>query len=159
MTGWRIGYMAGPKWIAKTCEKLQGQYTSGACSISQAAAMAALQGPQELLVSQRAVYLQRRDQVVKALNDIDLISCPTPDGAFYIFASCERAIGQTMPDGTAIENDMDFFTYLLESEDVVVVPGSTFGLPGHFRLSFASSSADLQEGCLRIKRACEALEL
>ena len=136
---------------------VQGQSTSGACSVSQAAAVAALTGPQELLAERCAEFQERRDYVVAALNDIQGLSCPMPGGAFYAFPSCAEVIGKRTPSGVTIESDADFCRYILEEALVAVVPGRAFGSPGHFRLSYAYAMNDLVEGLARIRRAVDAL--
>lgn len=158
MTGWRIGWGIGPKALIAAMISVQGQTTSGACSISQAAAVAALQGPQDILAERCEQFKARRDLVVECLNNSPHISCPTPDGAFYVFPSCEKALGLSSPSGQTLQTDSDFCQYLLESEDVTVVPGRAFGLPGHFRMSYAYSEAELVEGCRRISCAVNALK-
>ena len=158
MTGWRIGWGIGPEELITAMISVQGQTTSGACSISQAAAVAALRGPQIILAERCEQFKARRDLVVDRLNKSPHISCPMPDGAFYVFPSCEEALGLSTPSGQTLQTDADFCLYLLESEDVTVVPGRAFGLPGHFRMSYAYSEAELEEGCRRISRAVNALK-
>jgi aspartate aminotransferase len=157
MTGWRIGYAGGPKALIKAMAVIQSQATSCPCSVSQAAAVEALNGPQDFLRDRQASFKGRRDQVVSALNDIDGIQCRAPEGAFYTFASCEGLIGRTTPDGRRIESDTDFTDYLLEKADVAVVPGSAFGLSPFFRISYATSEAELAKALLRIAAASAAL--
>lgn len=157
MTGWRIGWGIGPLHLIKTMTAIQGQATSGACSISQAAAVAALNGPQDLLAERLSSFKERRDLVVNALNATGLLTCPMPDGAFYVFPDCRKTFGKKTPKGAVIEDDAGFCAYLLEAEGVAVVPGPAFGLPGHFRFSYAYSPQSLQEGCRRISRAVAAL--
>lgn len=158
MTGWRIGYAAGPKDLIKAMGLLQSQSTSNPSSISQAAAVGALNGDQSFLNDWRKAYKERRDIVVSALNKIDGITCPMPEGAFYVYASCAGAIGKETPDGKVIASDEDFVTYLLESEGVAAVHGSAFGLSPYFRISYATSNAVLQDACARIGRACGKLK-
>lgn len=158
MTGWRIGYAGGPKDLIKAMAKIQSQSTSNPSSISQAAAVAALNGDQSFLQERNDAFKERRDMVVKMLNDADGVSCITPEGAFYVYPSCAGCIGKTTPDGKTIETDEDFVTYLLESEGVACVHGSAFGLSPHFRISYATSPEALKEACTRIQRACEALK-
>ncbi|HOO82244.1 MAG TPA: aminotransferase class I/II-fold pyridoxal phosphate-dependent enzyme, partial [Alphaproteobacteria bacterium] len=158
MTGWRIGYAGGPKDLIKAMAKVQSQSTSNPCSISQAAAVAALNGDQSFLAERNAVFKQRRDLVVDMLNEADGISCITPEGAFYVYPSCAGCIGKTTPDGKVIESDEGFVTYLLESEGVACVHGEAFGLSPHFRISYATSTEALTEACKRIQRACAALQ-
>lgn len=157
MTGWRLGYGAGPKSLIAAMAVVQSQSTSNPCSISQAAAVAALNGPQELVARWRDAFQRRRDFVVERLNAIEGISCRSPEGAFYTFASCAGLIGRRTPAGGLIDGDSAFCRYLLESHDVAVVPGSCFGLAPYFRISYAASDADLREACERIAAACAAL--
>ncbi len=157
MTGWRIGFAGGPKSLIKAMATIQSQSTSNPCSISQAAAVEALNGQQDFISAHNEVFKARRDLVVAALNRCQGLHCPTPEGAFYVFPSCAGAIGKKTPDGKVIETDLDFVTYLLESEGVAVVHGSAFGLAPHFRVSYATSTEALEEACGRIERACAAL--
>ena len=157
MTGWRIGYAAGPKELIKAMDMIQGQQTSGACSIAQWAAVEALNGPQDFIEERRKVFEERRDLVVSMLNQATGLSCPTPEGAFYVYPSCKGCIGKTAPSGKVIETDEDFVTELLETEGVAVVHGSAFGLGPNFRISYATSTEDLTEACERIQRFCAAL--
>ena len=158
MTGWRIGYAGGPKELIKAMAKIQSQSTSNPCSISQAAAVEALNGDQSFLAERNDAFKTRRDMVVQMLNDAEGISCITPEGAFYVYPSCAGCIGKTTPDGKTIESDEDFVTYLLESEGVACVHGEAFGLSPHFRISYATSEQALQEACSRIQKACAALQ-
>lgn len=158
MTGWRIGYAAGPKPLIKAMDMIQGQQTSGACSIAQWAAVEALNGPQDFIAERRAVFEERRDLVVSMLNQAHGIQCPKPEGAFYVYPSCEGLIGKTAPSGKVIETDEDFVTELLESEGVAVVHGSAFGLGPNFRISYATSTEDLTNACERIQRFCATLK-
>ncbi|MGB9154514.1 MAG: pyridoxal phosphate-dependent aminotransferase [Alphaproteobacteria bacterium] len=157
MTGWRIGYAGGPEILIKKMGEIQGHSTSNPCSISQAAATTALNGPQEFLQEWVKAFQGRRDLVVEMLNQIPGISCPKPEGAFYVYPSCAGVIGSKTPDGKTISNDEEFATYLLQSEGVAVVQGSGFGLSPAFRISYATSTEALREACTRIKRACEKL--
>ena len=157
MTGWRIGYAAGPKELIKAMDMIQGQQTSGACSIAQWAAVEALNGPQDFIEERRKVFEERRDLVVSMLNQAKGLSCPTPEGAFYVYPSCKGCIGKTAPSGKVIETDEDFVTELLETEGVAVVHGSAFGLGPNFRISYATNTEDLTEACERIQRFCAAL--
>ena len=157
MTGWRIGFAAGPQELIKAMAKVQSQSTSNPSSISQAAAVEALNGPQDFIEEHNEVFKQRRDLVVDALNKIEGLSCPRPEGAFYVYPSCAGCIGKTTPDGKKINSDGDFVTYLLEAEGVAAVQGEAFGLSPHFRISYATSTEALEEACTRIARACEAL--
>ena len=154
MTGWRIGYAGGPKELIKAIGVIQSQSTSNPSSISQAAAVEALNGPQDFIKERAEVFRERRDLVVSMLNQAKGIQCPKPEGAFYVYPSCAGTIGKTTPDGKVIETDEDFVTYLLESEGVAVVQGSAFGLAPHFRISYATSTEALEEACKRIQRAC-----
>ncbi|MDA7551036.1 pyridoxal phosphate-dependent aminotransferase [Rhodobacteraceae bacterium] len=157
MTGWRLGWGIGPRELIATMVGVQGQSTSGASSISQAAALAALTGPQDVLSKRLASFKERRDYVVAALNKTRLLDCLTPGGAFYVFPSCEKTFGLKTPDGNEITTDAEFCTYILANAGVALVPGRAFGLPGHFRLSYAYAMADLKEGCARIANAVAAL--
>tara|TARA_Y100000022_G_scaffold198275_1_gene208287 strand:- start:309 stop:1529 length:1221 start_codon:yes stop_codon:yes gene_type:complete len=157
MTGWRLGWGIGPRELIATMVGVQGQSTSGASSISQAAALAALTGPQDVLSKRLASFKDRRDYVVAALNKTRLLDCLTPGGAFYVFPSCEKTFGLRTPDGNEITTDAEFCTYILANAGVALVPGRAFGLPGHFRLSYAYAMADLKEGCARIANAVAAL--
>jgi aspartate aminotransferase len=157
MTGWRLGYAAGPADLIAGMNKVQSQSTSHTSSISQAASIAALNGSLDFLPGRNAIFKERRDLVVAKLNQAEGITCLVPEGAFYVFPSCAGAIGKTTPDGKVIENDDDFCTYLLESEGVAVVLGAAFGLSPFFRISYATSTEALEEGCARIQRAAAAL--
>jgi len=157
MTGWRIGYAAGPSALIKAMDLLQGQQTSGACSIAQWAAVEALNGPQEHLVSFRKAFEERRDLVVTMLNQAKFLKCPTPEGAFYVFPSCAEAIGRKTPEGKKIETDTDFVTALLEAEGVAVVQGSAFGTGPNFRVSYAASALVLEQACNKIQVFCARL--
>ncbi|GJE03514.1 pyridoxal phosphate-dependent aminotransferase [Methylobacterium isbiliense] len=157
MTGWRIGYAAGPEPLIKAMDFVQGQQTSGAATISQWAAVAALDGPQEHLARFRAAFQTRRDLVVSMLNQTNGLRCPMPEGAFYVYPSCAELIGRRTPDGKVIETDEDFVTALLESEGVAAVHGSAFGLGPNLRISYATSNQVLEEACTRIQRFCGAL--
>lgn len=158
MTGWRIGYAGGPKELIKAMAGVQGHSTSNPSSISQAAAVAALNGDQSFLKEWVKSFQGRRDLVVKMLNEADGIVCPKPEGAFYVYPSCAGCIGKRTPDGKIIETDSDFVTYLLESEGVATVQGVAFGLSPHFRISYATSEKALEEACRRIQKACAALQ-
>jgi aspartate aminotransferase len=156
MTGWRIGYAAGPLALIKAMDMIQGQQTSGASSIAQWAAVEALNGPQEFIGKNKAIFEGRRDLVVSMLNQANGINCPSPEGAFYVYPSCAGLIGKTAPSGKVIETDEDFVSELLETEGVAVVQGSAFGLGPNFRISYATSEALLEEACTRIQRFCGA---
>ena len=157
MTGWRVGYAAGPVELIKAMNKIQSQSTTHTSSISQAASVAALNGPHDFVASNNAVFKERRDLVVSMLNQAPGLSCPMPEGAFYVYPSCAGAIGKKTPDGKVIGSDEDFVTYLLESEGVAAVHGEAFGLSPHFRVSYATSTELLEDACQRIQRACAAL--
>ena len=157
MTGWRIGYAAGPEQLIKAMDFVQGQQTSGACSISQWAAVAALDGPQAHLAEFRTAFQARRDLVVSMLNQTQGLKCPTPEGAFYVYPSCAEAIGRRAPSGKVIATDEDFVVELLQAEGVAAVHGSAFGLGPNLRISYATSNAALEEACTRIQRFCGSL--
>ncbi|MEA2860563.1 MAG: aspartate aminotransferase [Methylobacteriaceae bacterium] len=157
MTGWRIGYGAGPDPLIKAMDMLQGQQTSGACSIAQWAAVEALNGPQDFIPKSRKAFEERRDLVVSMLNQARFIKCPSPEGAFYVYPSCAEAIGRKAPDGSTIETDVDFCNALLETEGVAVVQGSAFGTGPNFRVSYATSNALLEDACRKIQRFCGSL--
>ena len=157
MTGWRIGFCGAPVELIKAMDKLQSQSTSNTSSISQAAAVAALNGPEDALHEMVKVYKQRRDLVVDMLNQAPGITCAKPEGAFYVFPGMQGCIGKTTPKGTKIDNDEDFVTALLDEEGVAAVHGAAFVYPGHFRISYATSTAALREACARIQRFCAAL--
>lgn len=154
MTGWRIGYGAGPEALIKAMATLQSQSTSNPSSIAQWAAVEALNGPQDFIPKHNEVFKQRRDLVVSMLNQAKGITCPTPEGAFYVYPSCAGTIGKTAPSGRVIASDDDFVTELLEAEGVAVVQGSAFGLAPHFRISYATATSALEEACKRIQRFC-----
>ncbi|MBS0571987.1 MAG: pyridoxal phosphate-dependent aminotransferase [Proteobacteria bacterium] len=157
MTGWRIGWGIAPKRLIEAMIAVQGQITSGASSVSQAAALAALTGDQQLLAERNDDFRSRRDMVQAALNATGLIRCGSADGAFYLFPDCTATFGKKTADGTRIEKDADFCAALLQTEGVALVPGRAFGVPGHFRLSYAYSRASLTEACKRIARFCQSL--
>jgi aspartate aminotransferase len=157
MTGWRIGYAAGPVALIKAMTKVQGQSTTNPSSISQWAAVEALNGPQDYIATSRIAFERRRDLVVGLLNKIDGMECPTPEGAFYVYPSINGLIGKTTPSGITITNDEDFAIELLASEGVAVVFGAAFGLSPNFRISYATSDEILTEACARIARFCEGL--
>ena len=158
MTGWRIGYAAGPIELIKAMDMIQGQQTSGACSIAQWAAVEALNGPQDFIETNKTLFKGRRDLVVSMLNQATGIECPSPEGAFYVYPSCAALIGKTAPSGKVIETDADFVTELLEAEGVAVVHGSAFGQGPNFRISYATSDELLEEACTRIQRFCASLK-
>jgi aspartate aminotransferase len=157
MTGWRIGYAAGPEPLIKAMGKVQSQSTSNPCSISQWAAVEALNGPQDYIPMSCKAFQRRRDLVVSMLNQAKGIQCPTPEGAFYVYPSVKGCIGKTAPDGTVIENDEVFCTKLLEAEGVAAVFGAAFGLSPNFRVSYAAADEVLEEACQRIQRFCGSL--
>ena len=158
MTGWRIGYAAGPKEIIKAIAKIQSQSTTNPSSISQAAAVEALNGTQDFIKERATSFQERRDFVVKALNDIDGIECLNPDGAFYVFPSCKNLIGKKDSSGNELKNDTDFVQSLLENNGVAVVQGSAFGLEGFFRISYATSMENLKKALEKISTFCKSLK-
>nr|WP_322363997.1 pyridoxal phosphate-dependent aminotransferase [Pseudomonas sp. Teo4] len=155
MTGWRIGFATGPRWLLDAMEKLQGQQTSGACSISQHAAIAALDGPKDFIAHSREVFQRRRDFMVELLNEVPGISCVVPGGAFYAFADCSGLIGKRSPRGRELLNDEAVALALLEEANVAVVQGSAFGLPGYLRIAYALDDESLRAACQAIHRFCE----
>lgn len=157
MTGWRVGFGAGPLALIKAMNLVQSQSTSHTSSISQAAAIAALDGPTEFLRDFIDTFRRRRDRMVAALRAVDGLACDMPPGAFYAFPGCHGVLGRRTPEGARIETDADLAMYLLRDAGVAVVPGSAFELPGHFRVSYAASDIELAEAMRRIARACEAL--
>jgi len=157
MTGWRIGYAGGPADLIKAMGTIQSQSTSNPSSISQAASVVALNGPQEFLKDWRDSFKERRDVVVQILNQAKGLQCPTPEGAFYVYPSCAGAIGKKTPGGKVIESDTVFATELLAAEGIAVVQGEAFGLSPHFRISYAASMESLKDACGRIVRFCDSL--
>jgi aspartate aminotransferase len=157
MTGWRIGYAGGPVELIKAIGAIQSQSTSNPSSVSQVAAVEALNGTQDFIPKNAEIFKKRRDLVVDLLNKSQGIHCTTPEGAFYVYPSCAGTIGRKTPHGKVIRNDTDFVTYLLEAEGVAVVQGEAFGLSPYFRISYATSTEALTEACKRIQRACAAL--
>ncbi len=157
MTGWRIGYAAGPDVLIKAMDMVQGQQTSGACSIAQWAAVEALNGPQDFIGQSRKVFEGRRDLVVSMLNQAQGLKCPMPEGAFYVYPSCAELIGKKTESGKVIQSDEDFVTALLESEGVAAVHGSAFGLGPNFRISYATSNDLLEKACMKIQNFCASL--
>lgn len=157
MTGWRIGFAGGPAALVAAMAKLQSQSTSNPTSISQHAAIAALDGPQDSIAARRAVFQERRDLAVRLLNEAEGLTCPTPRGAFYVYPGCAALIGRKTPEGAVLESDEDVARYLLEAEGVAVVHGAAFGLEPYFRISYATSTEALAEACARIGRATRAL--
>jgi len=158
MTGWRIGYAAGPEALINLMRKVESQTTSNPCSISQYAAVEALNGSQDFIKPNQRLFQGRRDLVVSMLNQANGLKCPTPEGAFYVYPSCEGLIGKTAPSGKTITSDADFAGELLESEGVAVVHGAAFGLSPFFRISYATSNAVLEDACVRIQRFCAAVK-
>jgi aspartate aminotransferase len=157
MTGWRIGFGAAPRFLVKAMDKLQGQSTSNTCSIAQAAAIAALDGPQDATEAMRQAYERRRDLVVAQLDATPHLRCHKPEGAFYAFPDMTGCLGKTTAGGAVIGNDWDFVFALLSETGVATVHGAAFMFPGHFRISFAASDEDLAEACRRIRGFCEGL--
>ncbi len=157
MTGWRIGFAAGPEELIAGMRKIQSQSTSNPCTISQWAAVEALNGPHDFIAENNAVFVRRRDLVVAALNSVPGITCPVPDGAFYVYPSIKGLIGRTSAGGTRIDTDEDFATALLEETGVAVVFGAAFGVSPNFRVSYATDDAALSEACRRIHAFCDAL--
>lgn len=158
MTGWRIGFATGPRWLLDAMEKLQGQQTSGASSVSQQAALAALEGPKDFIQHSRAVFQKRRDRLVEQLNAIDGLECASPAGAFYVFAKCAGLIGRTSAAGRVLHTDEDVAHALLDEANVAVVPGSAFGLAPYLRIAYALDDASLLGACEAIRGFCNALE-
>ncbi len=157
MTGWRIGYAAGPQELIKAMAKVQSQSTSNPCSISQYASVEALNGPQDFLATRAKAFEERRDLVVDMLNAAEGVHCPKPEGAFYVYSSVAGCIGKKTPGGKVIENDLDFVSELLEAEGVAVVHGDAFGLSPYFRASYATSTETLKDACTRIQKFCASL--
>lgn len=158
MTGWRIGYAGGPEPLIAAMRKIQSQSTSNPCTISQWAAVEALNGPQDFLAPNNEIFIRRRNLVVSMLSEIDGMICPTPEGAFYVYPSIAGLIGKTTPNGVTITNDEVFATSLLEDTGVAVVFGAAFGLSPNFRVSYATSDDALKEACLRIQSFCASLK-
>ena len=158
MTGWRIGYAGGPAELIKAMAKIQSQSTSNPCSISQAAAVAALTGPQDFIAERAAIFRERRDLVVDLLNRAPGLRCHRPEGAFYVYPSIAGVIGRRTPDGTVLADSEGFARYLLEGEGVAVVHGTAFGMDPYVRISYATSTDLLEDACRRIIGACEALD-
>ncbi len=157
MTGWRIGYAGGPEKLIAAMAKIMSQSTTNPCSISQWAAVAALNGDHGFLAERNAAFKVRRDRVVSMLNEAKGLSCRTPEGAFYVYPSCKGVISKTTPTGKMISNDEDFALALLDAEGVAVVFGAAFGLSPYFRISYAAAMAELEEACRRIQRFCASL--
>ena len=157
MTGWRVGYAAGPDELIKAMNKVQSQSSTHTSSVSQYASVEALNGPQDFIAEHNAVFKDRRDLVVSMLNQANGLICPMPEGAFYVYPSCAGMIGKTTPAGADLASDEDVVTYLLETEGVAVVQGAAFGQSPHFRISYATATDLLEDACQRIQRACGAL--
>jgi aspartate aminotransferase len=157
MTGWRVGYAAGPLALIKAINMIQSQSVTHTATVSQAAAVEALNGTQDFIPKNQEIFKARRDLVVKLLNECKGLTCRTPEGAFYVYPSCAGVIGKKTSDGKVITSDGDFATYLLEGEGVAVVQGEAFGLSPYFRISYATSTEALQQACERIKRFCDSL--
>jgi len=153
MTGWRIGYIAAPEWIVKGCNKLQGQYTSGPCSVSQKAAQAAYEASQQCVEEMRQAFERRRDLIVALAKDINGLEVNVPQGAFYLFPKCSSFYGTTAPDGSAVNNSTDLAMYLLQEAHVATVGGDAFGDPACFRMSYATSDDNIREAMRRVKEA------
>ena len=158
MTGWRIGYAAGPEYLITAMSDIQSHSTTNPCSISQAATVAALNGNHDFLKEWLAAFVSRRDAVVRALNAIEGLECAVPVGAFYLFPECSALFGKTTPGGRKLNNSLDFCAYLLEEALVAAVPGSAFGSEGYFRISYATSQAVLDEACRRMTKAVADLK-
>jgi aspartate aminotransferase len=154
MTGWRIGFAGGPEPLIKAMAMIQSQSTTNPAAASQWAAVEALTGPQDFIAKHNKIFKERRDLVVSMLNQASGIKCPTPEGAFYVYPSCEGTMGKTAPTGKKLVSDEDFVTELLEAEGVAVVQGAAFGLGPNFRISYATRTEDLEEACRRIQRFC-----
>jgi aspartate aminotransferase len=157
MTGWRIGYAGGPTELIRGMAVIQSQSTTNPSSISQWAAVEALNGPQDFIAERSAIFQERRDLIVRLLNAAEGLYCPVPEGAFYVYPSCAGAIGKRTPDGAVIGSDSDFVKALLAAEGVAVVQGAAFGLEPHFRISYATATAKLEEAGRRIQRFCASL--
>ena len=157
MTGWRVGYAAGPVELVKAMNKIQSQSTTSTSTISQWASVAALDGDHSFLAERNRIFRERRDLVVSMLNQTNGLTCAMPEGAFYVYPSCAGVMGRKTPDGKQLNTDEDFVTYLLEAEGVAAVHGEAFGLSPHFRISYATATEALEEACQRIQRACAAL--
>ena len=158
MTGWRLGYCGAPKEIIGAMNKIQSQSTTSTSSITMAASVEAISGPQDFILDHNKKFIKRRDLVVSKLNEIDGITCSKPDGAFYVYPNCQDILGKITPNGKKISSDEDFMTYLLEDQGVAGVHGSAFGLSPYFRLSYATSDHILEDACNRIQLACSKLK-
>ena len=158
MTGWRLGYCGAPKEIIAAMNKIQSQSTTSTSSITMAASVEAISGPQDFILDHNKKFIKRRDLVVSKLNEIDGITCSKPDGAFYVYPNCQDILGKITPNGKKISSDEDFMNYLLEDQGVAGVHGSAFGLSPYFRLSYATSDHILEDACNRIQLACSKLK-
>lgn len=157
MTGWRIGYAGGPAELIREMIKVQSQSTSGPCSVSQAAAVAALTGPQDFVMERSQAFEHRRDLVLSMIRQAPGLTCDTPEGAFYLFPSCTSLLGRKTPGGQVLESSTDFVRHLMDEHGVATVQGEAYGAPGHFRISIAAAESDLVRACERIQEACAAL--
>jgi aspartate aminotransferase len=157
MTGWRIGYAAGPAELIKAMDMVQGQQTSGACTVAQWAAVEALNGPQDFIPHSRKAFEERRDLVVSMLGQAKYLKCPKPEGAFYVYPSCAEAMGKTAPSGKVLGTDEDFVAELLETEGVAAVHGSAFGMGPNLRVSYATSLGVLEQACKKIQNFTASL--
>jgi aspartate aminotransferase len=157
MTGWRIGFAGGPKHLIDAMNKVQSQTTMHPSSISQAAAVVALTGPQDFIRDNKKIFMKRRDIVCEMLSEIDGMVCPIPEGAFYVYPSISGLIGRKTPNGEVIETDTDFVNYLLDEAGVATVQGLAFGLSPHIRISYATSTNVLMEACSKIVDSCNRL--
>jgi aspartate aminotransferase len=157
MTGWRVGYAAGPTELIKAMNMISSQSTTSTSTISQWAALQALRGPQDFIPAHNKIFKERRDLVVSMLNQADGLTCATPEGAFYVYPSAAGMLGKKTPEGEVLNSDADVAKYLLAAEGVAVVHGEAFGLSPHFRISYATATEVLEEACTRIQRACGAL--
>jgi aspartate aminotransferase len=157
MTGWRVGFAGGPAELINAMTKVQSQSITHTAAVSQVASVAALNGPHDFVAEHNKVFKERRDLVVSMLNQAPGLHCPTPEGAFYVYPSCEGVMGKTTEDGKQIRSDEDFVTALLEAEGVAVVQGAAFGLSPHFRISYATATDVLEDACERVQRFCASL--
>ncbi len=158
MTGWRIGFAAGPFYLIDACQKLQSQASGNACSISQAAAIEAYEGDQEFIQVNKSIYEDRRNKTLQLINEIPELTCKPPTGAFYLYVNCQGLIGKTSPEGQTLQDDASIVIYLLEAANVALVPGSAYGLSPYFRMSIATDQDTLNEGCKRIADAISQLQ-
>ena len=158
MTGWRLGFGVGPEELIRAMTAVQAQGTSGTTTISQAAALAALEGPQDLLIERCGIFRARRDLVISRLAEMPGITCPKPEGAFYVFPGWHNLKGGMTPDGTRLDSDSDFCRYILAAANVTIIPGSAFAIDGHFRISYACSTEELEEALSRMADAVAAIK-